>query len=168
MDLLKLATDWAKAELFSTKFFLLFAFLFLIGSIAFWQLGKTDLAKAYIYPSLVAGILLLIVGFGLMYSNTKRLNEFPQAYEADADLFLNDEIQRAEKTSKEFENVFKVIPIIILIAALIIIFVDRSLWRAIAIITIAMMVVILGVDGNSKARIDDYHKELKALDQKSE
>ena len=53
MEIVKLATDWAKAEVFSTRFFILFAILFLIASIGFWQLGKTDIARAYITPTLV-------------------------------------------------------------------------------------------------------------------
>ena len=67
MELLKLATEWAKAEVFSTRFFIFFAILFLIASIGFWQLGKTDLAKAYIYPTLVAGLLLMTIGLGLFF-----------------------------------------------------------------------------------------------------
>lgn len=51
MDILKLATDWAKAEVFSTSFFIVFAVVFLIASLGFWQLGKTDLARAYIFPT---------------------------------------------------------------------------------------------------------------------
>ena len=65
MELLKLATEWAKSEVFSTRFFILFALLFLVGSVGFWQLGKTDLAKAYIIPTLVAGVLLMTIGLGL-------------------------------------------------------------------------------------------------------
>ena len=65
MQILKVATDWAKAELFSTPFFVLFGLLFLIASVGFWQLGKTEIAKAYMLPTLVAGSLLIIIGVGL-------------------------------------------------------------------------------------------------------
>ena len=68
MELLNLSTEWAESEVFSTKFFILFAILFFIASLGFWQLGKTDLAKAYIIPTFVAAILLLIIGLGLLYS----------------------------------------------------------------------------------------------------
>ena len=53
MDTLKAATDWARAELFSTPFFILFGIVFMVASLGFWQLGKTDMAKAYIIPTLV-------------------------------------------------------------------------------------------------------------------
>jgi cytochrome oxidase assembly protein ShyY1 len=64
MELLKLAIDWAKTEIFSSTFFVVFGILFLLASLGFWQFGKTDLAKAYIIPSLVAAVLLLIIGSG--------------------------------------------------------------------------------------------------------
>ena len=35
MDILKLANEWAKAEIFSSKFFILFGLVFLAGSIGF-------------------------------------------------------------------------------------------------------------------------------------
>lgn len=52
MELLKFATEWAKSEVFSSRFFILFALLFLSASIGFWQLGKSEIAKAYVIPTL--------------------------------------------------------------------------------------------------------------------
>jgi predicted membrane channel-forming protein YqfA (hemolysin III family) len=98
MEILKIATEWAKAEVFSTRFFILFAILFLIASIGFWQMGKTDLAKAYIIPTLVAGILLLIIGSGLNYTNIQRVKQFEKAFNTDASAFYQSEIERSEST----------------------------------------------------------------------
>ena len=66
MDIIKASTDWIKAELFSTPFFILFGVLFVLASVGFWQLGKTEMAKAYIIPTMVAGILLMIIGIGFI------------------------------------------------------------------------------------------------------
>ncbi|RMG26569.1 MAG: hypothetical protein D6730_08870 [Bacteroidetes bacterium] len=165
MEILKAATDWAKAEVFSSAFFMLFGILFVSASIGFWQLGKTDLARAFIFPTLTAGILLLIIGAGLVYSNKSRIASFPAAYERDAAAFVQSEITRAEKTMAEYQTiVFKVIPLIIVVAALSIMFIDNPLWRAISITTIAMMVVILMVDSNAHARMEAYHNELVSVD----
>ena len=153
MELLKLATDWAKAEVFSTRFFILFAILFLIASIGFWQLGKTDLAKAYIIPTLVAGLLLLIIGIGLNYTNIQRVQQFEKDFNTDETAFYQSEIERTESTLKEYSVVFKVIPILIIIAALLILFINTPTWRAISITTIAMLIVILLVDGTAHSRI---------------
>jgi len=111
MNILKTATDWAKAELFSTPFFILFGILFVLASVGFWQLGKTDMAKAYIIPTLVAGILLMTIGLGLFFTNKSRITQFETAYNSNAFAFVESELTRAEATLKEYQTiVFKVIP----------------------------------------------------------
>lgn len=165
MDILKLATDWAKDEVFSSKFFIFFGILFILATIGFWQLGKTDIAKAFIYPTLVAGILILTVGFGLLYANHTRITTFTNDYHKDATAFVKSEIVRAEKSINEYELiVFKVIPLIIIVASLLIIFIDKPIWRAISTTTIAMMVVILLIDNNANARIVNYYKQLIVIE----
>jgi len=98
MDILKAATDWAKAELFSTPFFILFGVLFMVASLGFWQLGKTEMARAYIIPTLVAGALLTIIGLGLFFTNKSRITEFENAYNNDALTFVEAELVRADST----------------------------------------------------------------------
>lgn len=46
MDLLKAAIEWTKAEMVSSAFFAAAGIVFLLSSYGFWQLGKTDMAKA--------------------------------------------------------------------------------------------------------------------------
>lgn len=165
MDILKTATDWAKAELFSTPFFVLFGVLFMVASLVFWQVGKTDIARAYIIPTLVAGALLTIIGLGLFFTNKSRITQFETAYKADASAFVSSEVERTEATLKEYNTVvFKAIPIIIIVAALLIFFLDSPTWRAISITTIAMLIVILLIDGTAHARIDAYDKALKSVE----
>ncbi|MEM7372389.1 MAG: hypothetical protein AAF587_27465 [Bacteroidota bacterium] len=166
MEIIKIATEWAKDEVFSSRFFILFGIMFVLASIGFWQLGKTDVAKAFIWPSLVAGMLLLAVGIGIFVANKSRITSFATAYNSDAAAFVQSEITRTEKSMGEFRLiVFKIIPLIITVAALLIIFVDSPLWRAISITTIAMMVVILMVDSNANARIEAYHQHLLSVEQ---
>ena len=165
MEILKLATEWAKSEVFSTKFFILFALFFLIASIGFWQLGKTEITKAYIIPTLVAGVLLMTIGLGLFFTNKARITQFEQAYHKNVAEFVESEIVRAESTLKEYQTVvFKAIPLIIIVAALVIVFIHTPTWRAISITTIAMLIVILLIDGTAHSRIDGYYKELKKID----
>ncbi|GAA4231481.1 hypothetical protein GCM10022291_04060 [Postechiella marina] len=162
MEILKTATDWAKSEVFSTQFFIIFGILFVLASLGFWQLGKTDIARAYIIPFLVAGILLLIIGFGLVYTNKLRITEFETAYKNDAIAFINSELVRAENTLKEYQTiVFKAIPLIIATCALIIVFIDKPIWRASMITTIAMLIVILLIDGTAHSRINNYNTQLQ-------
>ena len=76
MEILKIAVDWVKSEVFSSRFFILFAIGLLIASIGFWQLGKTEIARTYVIPTLVAGVLLLAVGIGIFYANKSRITSF--------------------------------------------------------------------------------------------
>lgn len=164
MTILKAATDWAKAELVSTPFFVLAGLLFLAASIGFWQLGKTELARAYIIPTLIAGTLLVIIGTGLFFTNRSRLANFPVAYERDAAAFVEAERVRAEGTLKEYDTVvFTAIPLIIAVCAIGIFFLPAPFWRAALITTIATLVVILLIDGTAYARMDSYHQELLSV-----
>jgi len=163
MELLNLSTEWAESEVFSTRFFILFAILFFIVSLGFWQLGKTDLAKAYIIPTFVAAILLLIVGLGLFYTNKSRIKQFSEEYKSNSILFFESEIKRTESTLKEYKVVFKVIPLLIIFAALLILFFDSNTIRAISLTTIAMLIVVLLIDGTAHSRIESYNKSLKEL-----
>lgn len=163
LDILKLSTDWAKSEIFSTSFFILFGIVFLLGSIGFWHLGKSDIAKAYVIPLAVAGVLLIIIGIGLNYTNQSRVSQFTIAYNDDSERFLQSEIERAESTLKEYQTiVFTAIPIIIGICALILLFVSIPICRASMITTVAMLSVILLIDGTAHARIDTYYQKLKS------
>lgn len=165
MDILKAATDWAKAELFSTPFFILFGVAFMAASFGFWQLGKTDMARAYITPTLVAGGLLVIIGLGLFFTNKARVKQFETAYNKDVSAFVASEIERAESTLKEYTTiVFTTVPIIIAACAIVLLFANAPIWRASMITTIAMLVIILLVDGTAHARIDAYHKQLLSVE----
>ncbi|OIQ30847.1 MAG: hypothetical protein BM564_01150 [Bacteroidetes bacterium MedPE-SWsnd-G2] len=161
MDILKSATDWAKAEVFSTSFFILFGIIFMAASFGFWKLGKTDLARAYITPALVTGALLLIIGLGLFFTNISRISSFEKHYKEDASAFVQSELLRVEGTLKEYKTiVFTAIPVIIACCALLLIVMNAPVWRASLISAIAMLVVILLIDGMAHARIDAYNKQL--------
>lgn len=161
MDVLKTAIDWAKSELVSTPFFALAGLVFIAVSIGFWQVGKTDLAKAYIFPTLVAGALLLVIGIGLFFTNKSRIRQFEKAYHQNSAAFIESEIERAEATLKEYKNiVFTGIPIIIVICSLVLLFVNAPVWRASMITSIAMLAVILLIDGLAHARIANYQQQM--------
>ncbi len=167
MDILKATTDWTKAELYSTPFFILFGIAFIAASIGFWQLGKTEMARAYIIPSLVAGCLLVIIGLGLFFTNKSRHANFPIEYKKDPTAFVAAEIARTESTLKEYRNiVFTAIPLILITCSLLILFVDKPIWRASMITIIAMLTVILLIDGTAHARVENYKQQLMSIEKK--
>lgn len=166
MDILKSATEWARAEVFSSQFIIFFGVLFIIVSIGFWQIGKTDVAKAFIIPSLLAGTLLLAAGLSFFFSNKSRLSNFETEYKMDTSAFITSEIARTEKTIASYENTaFKVFPAIIIVAALLFIFINKPIWRAISITTIAFLTIIILIDSHAHPRTKTYHKHLISVEE---
>ena len=161
MDILKAATDWAKDELVSTPFFILAGTLFLAISLGLWQAGKTDLARAYIVPMLVAGSLLTIIGLGLFFTNKARIDQFKIDHSENPIAFVEAELARTNATLLEYKNVvFTGIPVIIGICVGILFFVSAPRWRATIITSISMLSVILFIDGLAHARISEYRQQL--------
>ncbi len=162
MNIVKAASDWAKAEIVSAQIFIFFGLLFMIGSAIFWQLGATELTESLINPILVAGALLVAAGIGFYFSNNKRLANFESDYKNDPTMFIKSEIERTERRINSYETVaFKVFPAIILVAAILICFIDSSFWRGISIAIIAFFLVLILLDRRAHARTKVYHEQLK-------
>ncbi len=162
MDILKAGIDWAKAEVFSSKISLLLALLFFLAAFGFLQSGKTAMAKAFVWPMMVAGVFMVAVSAGLYFANKPRISQFETAYNNDAKSFVQNETARTAKSQHDLGMVFKVLPLIIVAAALLIVFVNKPLWRAIGITTIALMTILMFIDSNTDARNTEYHQRLLA------
>lgn len=161
MDIVKTAVDWTKAEMLSSSIFVVIGVAFLLASYGFWQIGKTDLARAYVVPFAVAGGLLLIIGVGIFAQSFGRLSSFPAAYEADAGAFLASEVQRAEKVLGQYRvAVSWVIPIIVIVASVALMLFTAPFLRAICVTTIALMAVLLMLDSNANARLLVYQAQV--------
>lgn len=163
MDIIKLSTDWAKAEVFSAKIVWLFSAIEIITAIGFWYWGKTVMAKSFFLPLLVAGLFLATVGAGLYFANNPRITTFETECRANPEAFLQGEIQRTDKSKRELVLVFKILPSIIIIAAIVILFVPASLWKAIAITIIITVAFLMIVDSNTETRNNIYNSHLSSI-----
>jgi len=160
MEIIKLSTDWAKAEVFSAKMVGLLSLVVFLVALGFWQLGKTPMAKSFVWPLFVAGLLLVAVSAGLYFANEPRIAQFETAYKKDTASFIQSEITRTAKSKHDVALVFKVLPAIIVAAALLIMFSQTPLWRAIGVTTILLMTLLMLIDSNTDARNTAYHQEL--------
>ncbi len=76
------------------------------------------------------------------------------------------EIARAEKTINGYNSaVYKVIPLIIAVSAVLLMVFRTPIWQAGMISVIAMMAVILLVDTNANTRMQDYKDRLVQAEQ---
>ena len=119
------------------------------------------MAKAFVIPTLVAGGLLLILGLGLVIGSQRHISGISPALSADAQAFVASEIARIDKILAQYAvAVFKVMPLIVVVAAILFIVVQGAIWRASLVTTIAMMAVIILVDINSDALLKSYKAAL--------
>lgn len=163
MEIIKAANTWAKAEIASSYGFMLFGLIYLLVSIAFWQLAKTPLTKALIIPLSIAGGLLFSAGISFYSSNKSRLTSFKTEYEANPSALVASEIDRTKKTITTYENVaLKVFPAIILVAALVAIFISAPIVRGICIGIIAFLSVLVALDSQALKRTKVYHQQLES------
>ena len=162
MDILKTAHEWAKVELVTTKIFMLSGIVFIAIGTGFWLLGKSDVARSFIWPQIVVGVLLLSVGVGLHVAYLNRMNGYLDAFNKDVLSFVQSEIDYANKTIASYEGtVFKVIPLIVAVASILIVFIHQPIWRAICISTIAMMTVIMTIDGTANVWMKEYKQQME-------
>lgn len=165
MEIVKAANVWAKAEVVSSIFFMLFGVIYLLSAIGFWKWGNTSLTKALIIPILIAGGLLVSAGISFYSSNKSRLSSFETEYKANPSTLIKSEIARTAQTIKTYENVaLKVFPAIIIVALLVSIFVSNPTVRAIGIAIIAFLSVLVLLDSQALKRIKTYHQQLELVE----
>jgi ABC-2 type transport system permease protein len=163
MDILKLSTDWAKSEVFSSKVVLFFSLIELSAALGFWYVGRTPMARSFTWPFFIAGLFLVLVGAGLFLANNPRIDRFEQEYRINPNAFAQSEIQRTEKSKGELSLVFRVIPAIVILAAMVILVVSGGTWRATAITVIINAAFLMIVDSNTEARNNIYHYDISTL-----
>lgn len=161
MDILKTSNDWAKVELLSNGFFALLGVMFVVASLLFWSRGETDVARAFVLPMFVAGVLMLILSGGLFYGTWKSSAGFATAFAEDAEGFIAFEIERVDRTMAQYGMaVFKGIPLMIAAAALLVVIVHGPGWRATLITAIVFLGLIMLIDINANARLEAYKTTL--------
>ena len=164
MDVVKTAGDWARTETLASALFVLFGATFLAASLGFWQIGKMDVAHGYVVPMLVAGVLLLALGVGLVVSNGGRISAFEAAYAASTSDAVGAEIARADEMLAGYRiAVFRAFPMIIAVCAVLVPFLAGPLWRASLVTAIAMLAVIMLVDTGAIARLEAYREQLASV-----
>lgn len=163
MDILNYSTAWAKAEVFSAKVIWLFSFLVLVTAISLLYWGKTIMSQAFVIPLVVAGVFLLTVGLGLYVANKPRITQFEIESLTDAGGLLYREIARTTKSEAQFKIVFKVLPSIAALSAMILFFPVSPTWKATSIVLVFTCIFLLMVDRKTAARNTQYRNQLLNL-----
>ena len=159
MDILKIATDWAKIELISNSVFVLASIIFLSVSFFLQICARESHFSTYSLPFLIAAILLLILGAGLLFSTWQHSTNLE--FQPDKALFIQAELTRAEKTISQYKLALYVIfPALGLISFCVLFVFQNDQVRASAITSVIVLLILIIVDTAAKERLVKYTKDL--------
>ena len=162
MEIINYSLDWARGEVFSSKIIALISLFVLLCAAGFYLWGRTSVARAYWMPLAVAGVFLLVVAGGLFYANRPRLDTFQEQYKADAELFVQSELERTAKSDRDLNLiVYLVLPIVVIVCGVLVVGFTHSVHaRAWLIVLMLLGSFLMIVDSNTKARNLDYRNQL--------
>jgi len=164
MEIIKAVTEWAKAEIVSSIFFMLFGLGYILGSIGLWKFGNTQLMKALIIPLFIAGGLLFSAGMSFYFSNKSKLSNFEKEYKENPSAMIHSEITRTEGLISTYEKVaLKFFPAIILLALIVLFLIPKPMVKAICIAIIAFLLVLVLLDSQALKRVKTYHNQLELI-----
>lgn len=160
MEIIKMSTDWARAEIFSAKVVWIFSIITIVSAVGFYYLGKTAMAKAFVIPLAIIGFLIAIIGTGLYAANKPRVTQFEESYKTDSVAFIQKEIERTSKSNGDFILVFKVLPILMIVGAAMLLLGKSPYWQTSGLSLVLLAVFLMAVDSNTAARNEAYRQEL--------
>lgn len=164
MDAIQHTVSWIKGELFEGKLVFAFGVLTCISAFLFWKIGTTPNAKAMLFPLLAVGVMFMGIGGGMLYSNPKRLMEFPKAYEENPVAFVQSEKERVETFTKWYPITRYVMTGLALVGLLSFLFWDKPIGRAIGIALLLMVIASFVVDHFSEERAKIYYEQLSLIE----
>lgn len=167
MEIIRATSDWAKAEIVSSLFFIFFGLIYIIGSICSWKLGNSPLSKALFIPLMIAGGLLFVAGISFYLSSKSKLDSFEKEFMEDSSSTIKAEITKAKSTIRTYKNVaLKVFPAIMILGFLIFLFSDTPIVKAICISVIAFLLVLVVLDSLALKRMETYHQKLELANER--
>ncbi|CAM1348043.1 hypothetical protein [Tenacibaculum crassostreae] len=162
MDIFQHTTDWIKGELFEGKLVLIFGIITCICAFLFYKVGTTPNAKALLFPLLIAGFMFVGIGGSMLYSNPKRLAEFPKVYQENPDAFVEAEKERVETFTKWYPTTRYVFAALGVLGVVLFLFWNKPIGKAIGIALLLMTIATYVVDHFSEERAATYYQLLKS------
>ena len=160
MEFIDHTINWTKGEILEATIMGIVGLLILIAGVLFWKYGNTPYAKAMIWPILITGLLLAVMGiYGVIY-NKNRIKVYQQKWEQNPTEFVQSEKARVEN----FDNIFKYsypAMVTMVVAGAILFFVFKNP-NAKAICLALMLLGLAGyfIDHFAAERGEIYYKEI--------
>lgn len=133
MDIFQNTMNWIKGELLEAGLILTFGVVTVVAGILFFRLGATPAARALLWPLIVTGIIYAAIGSGMLYSNKKRMAEFPERYKTNRKEFIVSEKKRVEDFQYGY-TVSKVVATLFFVTTLLLFWFSKNpFWQGIGI-----------------------------------
>lgn len=164
MEFIQNTINWIKAEIFEAWLILAFGLFTITTGLLFWKIGTTPGSKALLWPLIFSGVIYAGIASGMLFSNQKRMVEFPQNYQQSKKEFVTAEKKRIEDFQYGYK-VSKIVATLFFTMTLIIFWTTKNpTWQGIGIGLSYFALTGLIIDYFSQERADIYYSfVLKAL-----
>lgn len=166
MDFINNTLSWIKGELFEAVLVLSFGTLIAIAGFLFWKMGSTPGSKALLFPFVIAGVIYAAIGANMLFSNNKRLTDYPQAYQKNKVEFIKSEKKRVEDFQYQY-TISKIVATVCFVLTLGLFWLTKSpAWQGVGIGLALFGLTGLVVDYFSEERAKIYYTTIvEALQQ---
>jgi len=160
MKFIEYSIQWAKGESFEGMCITIAGILMLICSLFIWKLGMTVNAKSLLIPVFVLGLIFIIMGSFMLYSNNQRITKFKNANETNSKEFTQNEKKRVENFQFMYPTSLAISAACFLITILAFIFSKNPTFHAIGIVLTIFGVSLIIIDYFSKERAQIYYDHI--------
>lgn len=160
MSILEHSIAWARGEQFEGMCIAIGGVATMVVAFLFWKYGTSPNAKSLVLPSLVLGVLFILMGLTMINSNGKRPAQFQQAYESDRTQFLLDEKKRVEDFQILYPISLGVSAFFFLITIIAFVWSKNPTFHAIGIALSTFGLALIVIDYFSKERAAIYYEHI--------
>ncbi len=160
MNILDHSIAWAKGEQFEGICITMGGLVLLALAVLLWKIGKTTNAQSLVIPSFVFGLLFVLMGGYMVYSNGERQAVFQKDYEMDSNGFVRAEKKRVEDFQVMYPASLAISGICFFITLLVFVGSKNPNFQAMGIVLSALGFALIVIDYFSKERADIYYEEI--------
>ena len=163
MNLLEHSIQWCRGEILEGKIITVVGALLLASCFLFRFVGTTAHTKAMFLPFLVASLLLLGLGIGLIVQTGKYKEPFAIAHAEDPAAFAESEKARTEKFIANYMPTRLGAGVTLLAGFLLYTLLSGPTWKASGLALVFLAFAVLVIDHFSEERAREYQKHIYSV-----
>ncbi|UTW62455.1 hypothetical protein KFE98_21040 [bacterium SCSIO 12741] len=162
MELIHHTVNWAKGEIVEAIVMAIIGAIVVLGGILFWKFGTTPYAKALVIPTLVVGLIPLVMGISGAFSNKSRIAVYEKAWQQNPKEFALNEKARVEGFDEIFKYSYPFAVIFTIGGAILFFLLGSPTWKAISLAMMTLGLMAYYIDHFAAERAQIYLEHIKA------